>query len=51
LLASIDHVADLAGEWTMTAAERAILEQLRAENQALRAEVAALGQTVGDLLV
>jgi hypothetical protein len=50
LLASIDHVADLAGEWTMTAAERAILEQLRAENQALRAEVAALGQTVGDLL-
>jgi len=39
----------LAG-WTMTAAERAILEHLRAENQALRAEVAALEQTVRDLL-
>jgi transposase len=36
--------------WTMTAAEGATLEQLRQENQALRAEVAALEQTVRDLL-
>src|ERR1700712_2901904 len=36
--------------WTMTAAERATLEQLRQENQALRAEVATLEQTVRDLL-
>src|SRR3954464_510973 len=36
--------------WTMAAAERAILEQLRQENQALRAEVAALEQTVRGLL-
>src|SRR5512147_115783 len=34
----------------MTAAERATLERLRHENQALRAEVAALEQTVRDLL-
>jgi hypothetical protein len=34
----------------MTAAERATLEQLQQENQALRAEVAALEQTVRDLL-
>ena len=34
----------------MTADERATLEQLRQENQALRAEVAALEQTVRDLL-
>jgi hypothetical protein len=34
----------------MTAAERATLEQLRQENQALRAEVATLEQTVRDLL-
>ena len=32
--------------WTMTAAERATFEQLRQENQALRAQVAALEQTV-----
>jgi hypothetical protein len=36
--------------WTMTAAERAILEQLRQENQALRAQVAALEATVRGLL-
>ena len=35
--------------WTMTAAERATLEQLRQENQALRVEVAALEQTIRDL--
>ena len=34
----------------MTAAERATLEQLRQENQALRAQVAALEETVRDLL-
>ena len=34
----------------MTAAERATLQQLRHENQALRAQVAALEQTVHDLL-
>jgi hypothetical protein len=34
----------------MTAAERAILEQLRQENQALRAQVAALEETVRGLL-
>jgi transposase len=36
--------------WTMTTAEQATLEQLRQENQALRAEVAALEQTIRDLL-
>src|SRR4051812_39122620 len=36
--------------WTMTAAERATLEQLRRENQALRTQIAALEQTVRDLL-
>jgi transposase len=36
--------------WTMTAVERATLEQLRHENQELRAEVAVLEQTVRDLL-
>lgn len=36
--------------WTMTAAERATLERLRQENQALRVEVAALEQTVHALL-
>src|SRR3954467_11392608 len=36
--------------WTMAAAERATLEQLQQENQAMRAEVAALEQTVRDLL-
>ena len=36
--------------WTMTAAERATLEQLRQENQALRTQVTALEQTVRDLL-
>jgi hypothetical protein len=36
--------------WTMTVAERATLEQLRQENQAPRAQVAALEQTVRDLL-
>jgi transposase len=35
--------------WTMTAAERATLEQLQQENQALRAQVAALEQTVREL--
>jgi hypothetical protein len=35
--------------WTMTAAERATLEQFQQENQALRAEVAALEQTVREL--
>jgi hypothetical protein len=34
----------------MTAAERATLEQLRQENQALRARIAALEQTVQDLI-
>jgi transposase len=34
----------------MTAAERVTLEQLRQENQALRAQVAALEQTVRDLV-
>jgi len=34
----------------MTAAERATLEQLRLENQGLRAQVAALEETVRDLL-
>src|SRR4051812_12776594 len=36
--------------WSMTTAEQATLEQLRQENQALRAEVAALEQTIRDLL-
>ncbi len=35
--------------WTMTATERATLEQLRQENQTLRAQVATLEQTIGDL--
>ncbi|HWT79283.1 MAG TPA: hypothetical protein VN648_10830, partial [Candidatus Methylomirabilis sp.] len=34
----------------MTAAERATLEQLQQENQALRAQIAALEETVCDLL-
>src|SRR5260221_14250864 len=34
---------------TMTAAERATLKQLRQENQTLRAQVAALEETVRDL--
>src|SRR3954452_21470082 len=35
--------------WIMTAAERATLEQLRQENQELRAQVTALEQTIRDL--
>src|SRR5262249_34333180 len=36
--------------WAVTAAERATLEQLRQENQELRAHLAALERTVQDLI-